>query len=211
MTFLDKINQPRKGSVSPDDSGSNYSTLRSAAGFLIEIAKVVLISLAIIIPVRYFLIQPFYVKGASMEETFFDNEYLMIDEITYRFSEPERGDIVVFKYPQNPTQFFIKRVVGLPGERVEVRNGHVIIYNDTFPRGQVLEEKEYLGEDTYTTGNEFVELKSDEYYVLGDNREQSLDSRRIGPIQRHFIVGRTWLRAWPFHKWRVFHAPEYGI
>ncbi|MBI5254729.1 signal peptidase I, partial [Candidatus Falkowbacteria bacterium] len=82
-----------------------------------DMVKVVCISLAIIIPVRYFLIQPFYVKGASMEPNFFDHEYLIINEIGYRFDAPQRGDIVVFKYPKDQSQYFIKRIVGLPGEK----------------------------------------------------------------------------------------------
>ena len=88
--------------------------------FVFEVVKVVVISLAIIIPVRYFLIQPFYVKGASMEPSFYDHEYLIVDEMSYRFRLPERGEIVVFKYPLDPSQYFIKRVIGLPGEKVEI-------------------------------------------------------------------------------------------
>ena len=87
------------------------STLRYVADYVLEFAKIVVLSLAIIIPVRYFLIQPFYVKGASMEPNFFDHEYLIINEISYRFETPERGDIIVFKYPHDPSQYFIKRVI----------------------------------------------------------------------------------------------------
>ncbi|MFA6198578.1 MAG: signal peptidase I [Patescibacteria group bacterium] len=217
MTFLDKINQPRTGT--PEEAKSDkqmeskggLSFFASMGGFALEIVKVVVISLAIIIPVRYFLIQPFYVKGASMEPSFYDNQYLMIDEISYRFAEPHRGDIIVFKYPENPSQFFIKRVIGVPGETVEIRNGHVIIYNTQAPRGEVLDESPYLAADVYTSGNETVELKSNEFYVMGDNREQSLDSRRIGPITKNYIVGRTWIRAWPLNKWQVFHDPAYNL
>ncbi|MDP3964359.1 MAG: signal peptidase I [bacterium] len=210
MTYLDKINKPRKGfelKEDPSDRGEGF--MKSASGFVIEIVKVIVISLAIIIPVRYFLIQPFYVKGASMEPSFYDNEYLVIDEISYRFSEPKRGDIIVFRYPQNESQFFIKRVIGLPGETVEIRNGHVVVSNDLYPRGQVLDETDYLSEDVLTPGHDEVTLGSGQFYVLGDNREQSLDSRRIGPIDEKYVVGKTWLRAWPFSKWRIFDAPEY--
>ncbi|MDD5567514.1 MAG: signal peptidase I [Patescibacteria group bacterium] len=213
MTFLDKINKPRQGTYLPadDPEGKASGFIKSTGTFILEIVKVIVISLAIIIPVRYFLIQPFYVKGASMEPSFYDNEYLVIDEITYRFEKPARGDIIVFRYPQNPSQFFIKRVIGLPGEKVEIRNGRVIIYNDSNPKGQALDERDYLDTDVLTAGSDQVTLSPNEYYVLGDNREQSLDSRRIGPIDKKYIIGRTWVRAWPFNKWRVFHNPDYGL
>src|SRR3989344_941482 len=103
--------------------------IKNFLSYLFELVKVVAISLAIIIPVRYYLIQPFYVKGASMEPNFYDKEYLIIDEISYRFHTPARGDIVVFRYPRDPEEFFIKRIIGLPGERVQIKDGFVFIYN----------------------------------------------------------------------------------
>ena len=90
--------------------------IKDIFSFFFELVKIIVISLVIIIPVRYFLIQPFYVKGASMEPNFYDHEYLIIDEITYRFRDPERGEIIVFRYPRNPQEYFIKRIIGLPGD-----------------------------------------------------------------------------------------------
>jgi len=187
--------------------GENPNPKKAALGLLFELIQVFAISLAIIIPVRYFLIQPFYVKGASMEPNFFDHEYLIIDELSYRFHTPVRGDIVVLRYPNDPKQFFIKRVVGLPGETVEISGGHVKIFNDAHPNGTVLDVKAYLDQDTQTTRT--VTLKSDEYYVLGDNRIASLDSRYFGPIKRDMVVGRVWLRGWPLDRWRLFESPNY--
>lgn len=185
------------------------STAAVVVGFIFEIVQVVAISLAIIIPIRYFLIQPFYVKGASMEPNFYDHEYLIIDEVSYRFGEPDRGDIVVFKYPSDPKQYFIKRIVGLPNETVEVKNGQVLIYNDEFPEGMALEE-EYL-DGVVTAGQKKVKLRSDEYYVLGDNRNSSLDSRTFGPVNQDYIVGRVWFRGWPVTKIKFFENPEYNL
>ena len=172
--------------------------------------QVVAISLAIIIPVRYFLIQPFYVKGASMEPNFFDHEYLVIDELSYRFHEPQRGEIVVFHYPNDPKNYFIKRVIGLPGETVEVAGGQVKIYNDKYPNGIVLDEHPYL-DDVYTTQTRTETLKAGEYFVLGDNRAASLDSRYFGPISKGVIVGRVWVRGWPLDRWKVFQPASYNL
>jgi signal peptidase I len=183
----------------------------AALAFLFELIQVVAVSLAIIIPVRYFLIQPFYVKGASMEPSFYDHEYLIIDELSYRYRNPDRGDIIVFRYPADPKQFFIKRVIGLPGETVEVSDGSVKIYNDKYPNGIALTETAYLEQDFISAGKRTVTLKSDEYFVMGDNRPASLDSRYFGAIKRDAIVGRVWLRGWPFDRWKVFEKPAYPL
>ncbi|TSC56644.1 MAG: signal peptidase I [Parcubacteria group bacterium Gr01-1014_18] len=190
-----------------DDSEFFRKGRLSAASFFasgIELLRVVMISLLIIVPVRYFLIQPFYVKGASMEPNFFDNEYLVVDEISYRFSEPQRGDIVVLKYPRDIRQYFIKRIIGLPGERVRVADGFVYI------NGLQLGESAYLDKSVLTHKEDIWVLKDDEYFVLGDNRIASLDSRDFGPIRRSHIVGKTWIRGWPLHKLTVFETPEYS-
>jgi signal peptidase I len=183
----------------------------SALAFIFELIQVVAVSLAIIIPVRYFLIQPFYVKGQSMEPNFYDHEYLVIDELTYRFNDPERGDIVVLRYPVDPSQYFIKRIIGLPGETVEVNEGEVKIYNDAHPNGITLDEHMYLPPEYLSAGKRVLTLKADEYFVMGDNRPSSLDSRYFGPVKRDGIVGRVWLRGWPFDRWKVFDRPEYEM
>jgi signal peptidase I len=188
--------------------GTEAKSKKLALGLLFELVQVVSISLAIIIPVRYFLIQPFYVKGASMEPSFYDHEYLIIDEISYRFGHPERGDIIVFRYPNDPKQYFIKRVIGLPGETVEVAGGVIKIYNDQAPNGMVLDET-YLDQE-YTATTRTVTLKVDEYFLLGDNRMQSLDSRYFGPVKREFVVGKVWLRGWPLDRWKMFKPQTYG-
>jgi signal peptidase I len=179
--------------------------------YVFELVKVVAISLAIIIPVRYFLIQPFYVKGASMEPSFYDKEYLIIDEISYRFNTPERGDIIVFRYPRNPEEYFIKRIIGLPGEKVEIQDGSVYVYNKENPLGLKLEEP-YLAADqkTYSLSEEPIALSDSEYYVLGDNRNASKDSRSFGPVDKKLITGRVLLRGWPFNRVDVFSAPQYN-
>jgi len=184
-------------------------TLGAVAMFILEVVQIVIISAAIIIPIRYFLIQPFYVEGASMEPNYYDQEYLIIDEISYRFREPERGEIVVFRYPQDPSQFFIKRVIGLPGETIEISEGRITVYNDESPSGSVLHE-EYL-DVSLTFGKKRVSLNKDEFYVLGDNRDESLDSRNFGPIRISDIVGRVWVRGLPLSRIGIFDIPDYNL
>ncbi len=187
----------------PESASGKKPLLGRALDFAGELLHVVIISLAIIVPVRYFLIQPFYVKGASMEPNFYDHEYLIIDEIGYRLHQPQRGEIVVFRYPNDPRQYFIKRIVGLPGERIKVSGGQVWVYNAEHPDGKVLDEHSYLGA-IYTSGERDVQLADDEYFLMGDNRGASLDSRAFGPVSRSFIVGRVWFRGWPPEKIKVF-------
>ncbi len=177
--------------------------------FILEVLQIVAISAAIIIPIRYFLIQPFYVKGASMEPNFYDHEYLIIDELSYRFHHPERGQIIVFRYPRDPSQFFIKRVIGLPGETVEVSNNQVIISNTDHPNGVALQEP-YIGERP-TNGKERITLGEDEYWVMGDNRDESMDSRSFGAVRRSAIVGRVWVRGLPLSRLGTFELPDYKL
>jgi signal peptidase I len=188
------------GSPEAPKSPSIFSRIVAFGG---ELLHVVIISLAIIIPVRYFLIQPFYVKGASMEPNFNDHEYLIIDEIGYRMHDPVRGDIVVFRYPNDPRQFFIKRIIGLPGERVKVGDGKITIFNQQNPAGKALDETSYLGA-LATSGDRDTKLGPNEYFLMGDNRPASLDSRVFGAVPKEFIVGRVWLRGWPPEKMKVF-------
>lgn len=182
---------------------------RAVLAYIVELAQVIIISLAIIIPIRYFLVQPFYVKGASMEPSFYDKEYLIIDELSYRFQDPLRGAIVVFRYPLDPSQYFIKRVIGLPGERVRINGGQVTIFNAENTDGLTLDESAYLPR-AFTTGEKTVTLRADEYYLLGDNRSASMDSRVFGPVKRKLIVGRVWLRGWPIGRLTNFSSPQYS-
>lgn len=178
--------------------------MKKIFAFLWETFKIVVISLAIIIPVRYFLIQPFFVRGASMMPNFDNGQYLVIDELSYRFGEPERQDVIIFKYPLDPSQYYIKRLIGLPNETVVIRNNQVIIFNMEHPRGIILDESSYLASGTITWGEIKVTLDEDEYFVLGDNRQASSDSRQWGVFSKENIIGRVWLRAWPFNKMEVF-------
>ncbi|MFT5280929.1 MAG: signal peptidase I [Flavobacteriaceae bacterium] len=163
-------------------------------GGFFETVKFILIVLAIGLPIRMYIAQPFIVSGQSMFPTFHNGEYLIVDEISYRFKEPERGDVVVFRYPNDPSKFFIKRIVGLPGEEVSIKGKEITILNEEHPEGFILPEP-------YTENKQsgVVEsaLENDEYFVMGDNRTASSDSRSWGPLQEDFLVGRAWVRLFP--------------
>ena len=182
--------------------------------YIWELLKVAIITIAIIVPIRYFLIIPFYVQGDSMIPNFHNREYLIVDEISYRFREPQRGEIIVFRYPKNPQEYFIKRVIGLPGETVEVKDSSIYIYNQAHPEGLKLDES-YLPDNTETlTNNNSSEEKwtvgDKQYFVCGDNRMNSMDSRVFGPIDKSFVVGKVLLRGLPLNKITLFNqAPKY--
>lgn len=189
-------------------------------GFILEIIKIFLLALIIIIPIRVFLFQPFFVQGASMEPNFENSQYLIVNEFGYKktevgigenilftvspFKELERQEVIVFRYPKNPSQFFIKRVIGLPGEKIEIKDNKVVIYNDENPEGFVLDEKGYLAENVKTSGGATMTLEEDEYFVMGDNRNFSSDSRSWGPISEGDIIGKAFIRAWPLDKISIF-------
>jgi signal peptidase I len=189
-------------------------------GLLWEMVKVFLLAVVVIIPVRVFLFQPFFVQGSSMEPNFEDGQYLVVSEFGYKetdlnlsegfhfavnpFRTIERQEVTVFRYPKNPSQFFIKRVIGLPKEAVEIRQGKVIIYNTEQPKGFVLDESAYLSAGAFNNDMPKITLGDDEYFVMGDNRMYSYDSRSIGPIKKDKIIGRVLLRAWPVERFSLY-------
>lgn len=157
-----------------------------------DIARFALITLAVIIPLRMYVAQPFIVSGESMFPTFHDKEYLIVDELSYQFNDPARGDVVIFRYPVEPSKFFIKRIIGLPGETVTVSNGKVYITTD----GKKTELSEpYLKQQTFK--DTVTKLEEEQYFVMGDNRSVSFDSRYWGPVNIKFIRGRALVRLFP--------------
>lgn len=162
---------------------------------LSEIARFALIALIIVLPIRWYVAQPFIVSGASMEENFHNNDYLIVDQITYRFEEPKRGEVIIFKYPRDHSKYFIKRIIGLPGETVVIDGNSVIIKNEERPEGIKLEESyAALGKNNF---DQTVKLKEGEYFVMGDNRDHSSDSRVWGVLKEEEIVGRAVARLLP--------------
>ena len=186
-------------------SQKEQTLLQKFSYFVLDLFKMAILAVLTIGLVRYFLFKPFYVKGQSMEPNFHENDYLIIDELTYRFRAPERGEVIVMHSPSN-NDYYLKRVIGLPGERVKISNGQIIIFNAEYPQGLVITET-YL--EQKTTGTLEQTLSQDEYFVLGDNREASYDSRRFGPVKAVEIVGRAYLRGWPIGSIAKFSTPNY--
>ena len=176
--------------------------------FIYDVFKTVSTVLGVAFLIRFFLIQPFYVSGQSMEPNFHDNEYIIVDQISYRFKNPSRGDVIVFKYPLNKTQSFIKRIIALPGERITVYENEVKIYNTNNPAGFKLNET-YLPPSLYTSGTVDMQLRDDEFFVMGDNRPYSSDSRTWSKLPRDLIVGRVWVILYPFERFQTLPTPIY--
>lgn len=159
----------------------------------LDTLRFAIILLAIIVPFRLFVAQPFIVHGSSMDDTFHQSNYLIVDQLSYLWRDPQRGEVVIFRNPQNNNQYFIKRIIGLPQETVSVRNGQVTIIQPG--RGRFTLEEPYIG--SQNTKDAYVKLNDREYFVMGDNREVSWDSRYWGALKQEKIRGRALLRLWP--------------
>jgi len=159
-----------------------------------EIAIFIVLAVLIVLPIRLFIAQPFVVEGESMHPTFENGDYLIVDELSYHFEAPKRGDVIVFRYPGDPSIFYIKRIIGLPGESIAINHGKVTI-TKTDGTTLTLDEPYVKAEDaSYVTEKH---LGAGEYYVLGDNRPNSSDSRVWGDLPENDIVGRPILRLLP--------------
>lgn len=177
--------------------------------FIWELVKIAIIAFVIVAPIRYFLFQPFIVSGESMHPSFESGDYLIVDEISYRFSTPQRGDVVVFDasfIPGYAKQRFIKRIIGVPGETISIADGKVQVTNGG--NTSVLDEK-YLSQDFKTLGDKNVTLEANQYFVMGDNREFSYDSRMWGILSKDDIIGKAFVRIFPFNEMKMFFEPVY--
>ncbi len=171
-----------------------------------SIVTTILMVLIVVIPIRMYIGKPFLVNGSSMDPSFETWDYLIVDVFTYKFlHDPQRGDVIVFKAPIANNKFFIKRIIALPGETIDIKNGKVTIYNDSHPEGMLLEEP-YVSEANQAHNSLKMSMGHDEYFVMGDNRAGSFDSRFWGPLKKDNIVGRAFLRLYPLNEVGFFPA-----
>ena len=171
-----------------------------------EWAKVIIVAILISLPIRYFVAEPFIVNGASMDPTFSTGQFLIVDRLSYRFENPKRGDVVVFQYPGNPSIYYIKRIIGLPGEVVNIKDGVVTVTKgeaSTTIEDVTLTEP-YIATDHISHDNMQIALSKTQYFVMGDNRSQSSDSRFWGPLEANLITGRPLIRLLPPTELSVF-------
>lgn len=186
-----------------------FGIVKSIVGFFLDFIELVVISLAIFVVMYIFFFQPHEVNGKSMYDNFDNGDYLLTDKITYRFREPQRGEVVVFKAPRNEDYDYIKRVLGLPHDRVKIQNGHVFVNNIQ------VDESSYLDSSVYTNAGKLwregleLTVPPGEYFVLGDNRNHSSDSRDWGTVPLGNIVGKAWFRYWPVSSFGPIPVTKY--
>jgi signal peptidase I len=181
--------------------------LGSIGTFIYSFIETVVIALVIAVVLYLFIMTPHEVLGNSMHPTYKNGEYLMANKLTYKFGEPRRGDVIIFKY--SDTQDFIKRIIGIPGDTVMIKDGKVYV------NGNLLNENSYLKDTVYTSGGEYLAegetltLEENEYFVLGDNRPHSSDSRTFGPISKDRIKGKAWIVYLPLSEFRIVTHEDY--
>lgn len=196
------------------ESSKAVKRARAIWEFMSDVLINGVIVVGIVVLIRFFLFSPFQVEGNSMEPNLHTKEYIIVDKISYRFNEINRGDIVVLIPPTDTDDRYIKRIIGLPGEKIEFLNGQVLVHNDEYPTGIRISE-EYLSEENIRTifnGKEnVITIPDDHYFVMGDNRRSSNDSRSFGSVHERNIVGKAWIIAWPLNNFEFIEVPEYEL
>lgn len=181
--------------------------LRKIYAFLVDTIQSILVAAAIFLVIYMFLLRPFQVNGDSMFPNFKNTEYVLTNLITLRFHKPVQGDVIVFKAPPEPDKDFIKRVIGLPGDTIMVQNG------DVYVNGNKFDQSSFLQPDVKTYGGSFlkdgdtVTVPAGEYFVMGDNRPYSSDSREWGFVPEANIIGESMLVYWPITDWKLVKNP----
>lgn len=183
------------------------SPIKAGAEFIWEVIKIVVLALAIVIPIRYFLFQPFVIQGSSMEPNFHEADYLIVDELSYRLRQPERGEVIVFKYPLDTDKRFIKRIIGLPGEIVEIKDGKIMVTGSDGK--EVTLSEPYIPADLKAPDMPPYKLGDGQYFVLGDNRPYSSDSQDWGELPKRDIIGKVEFRLWPLNDLSKIETPKY--
>ncbi len=195
--------------IEKKNSSPLKNTLKKIGGGAYDTIETLIIALAIVVFIYLFLASPHEVVGKSMEPNFYGGEYLLADKVSYKFRDPERGEVVIFKF--NDTQDFIKRVIAIPGDTIEIRDGHFYV------NGELVNESEYLSPDVYTEDGSMISegtvqtVPDGEFFLAGDNRMHSSDSRTFGTVEKSRIKGRALFVYWPFSHFKVIHQPKFNL
>ncbi len=174
-----------------------FDAVKNLFGVFWDFIEAIVFALAIFVVVYLFLFQPNQVKGSSMYPTFKDGQFIFTDKVSYRFGQPGRGDVVVFRSPKNQDVDFIKRIIALPGETVKLVNGKVYVNGQPLNESGYLDSSVFTGSESYLTEGQEIRVPDHMYFVMGDNREHSSDSRDFGPVKPEEFVGKVFFRYWP--------------
>ncbi|KKQ87192.1 MAG: Signal peptidase I [Berkelbacteria bacterium GW2011_GWA2_38_9] len=210
VRFVSPYQPKAQNAPAVQDAGTVVNSFFSV---LFEIIKTVVVVGVLALLLRVYIIQPFIVEGLSMSSTLANNDYLLVDKLSYRFGEPQRGDIIVFKYPKDERFNYIKRIIGLPGETIRITQNNVVITNKQNPDGLILHEN-YIKDigGSLLNGDRrviAVDIPQGQYFVMGDNRQGSSDSREWGFLPQKEIIGRSLVRLFPVGDFKILRDPTY--
>lgn len=196
-------------SPSPEEEEKEpVSIVQKGINVFFDFLETIVIALSIFVVIYLFLVQPHEVKGISMEPNFHNNEYILTDKLSYKFKPPQRGDVVIFKAPNNPEVDYIKRIIAIPGEKVKISGGYVYVNGNKLNEYYLKDPTNLFPSSKMKEGVE-ITVGNEEYFVLGDNRQHSSDSREFGPIDRNLIVGKAFMRYWPLADFGVLPHISY--
>lgn len=201
--------KPDSDEKTPDSRHAMTIPQRIAAAGM-DFLETIVVALSIFVVVYLFLVQPHEVKGSSMEPTFHNNEYILTDKISYRLADPQRGDVIIFKAPSNPEVDYIKRIIAAPGDRIKIGNGEVYVNDQRLEERYITQTTMLIPGGSLQEGRE-IQVSPENFFVMGDNRGHSSDSREFGPIERSSIIGRAFLRYWPLREFGLIRPVSYEL
>lgn len=210
VRFVSPYQPKTQNAPAVQDAGTVVNSFFSV---LFEIIKTIVVVGILALLLRVYIIQPFIVEGLSMSPTLDNNDYLLVDKLSYRLHEPQRGDVIVFKYPKDERFNYIKRIIGLPGETIRITKNNVMITNKQNPNGLILHENYIKDIDGPLINNGrkviAVDIPQGQYFVMGDNRQGSSDSREWGLLPKKEILGRSLVRLFPVGDFKILRDPTY--
>lgn len=205
---VSKLRQQKKTTSTIPIIGPVIAFILGIINFFMDFLETSVVALSIFVVIYLFFVQPHEIKGTSMEPNFHNNEYILTDKISYKFKEPKRGDVIILKAPENKDVDYIKRVIGLPNERLTIQQGSVYINGEKLTESYISDKTVPLPGNTIQEGVEMT-IPDGYYFVMGDNRFHSSDSRAFGPIPNNLIIGHAIIRYWPISDMGLLPSAQY--